>query len=524
MRRSVNRSRLSVAPRPPRTVAAGEGTGRTQRGGEAEEQTRRACDEGREREDAPVEGEVEEQAILIGREKQDEKAAQPPGHEQANGRADDREEQAFGEHLTDDPPPRGSDCQADADLALARRRPREHEVRQVGARDEQDEPRDAEQDPQRSRIRLAQVGHAGAGGIDLEEKCEIRTRILGDVARGKCLLEDRRRNGLELCLCPLARPVRLQPAEDRQKPLVTTIQPGPLAAKYGIGADRERDVERTADLDAEKSRRCDANDVEAVAVDQDRALEHAGIAAVFAPPECIAQNYAGRGAPRHVVCGTDQPTPRGANAERVEERSADPESVGWTRLTAAREIKALGRPGHDLAEALLTVADALPENVAEHGPAPHEPARSSLAVGLDGDLDELVRVDDRQRAQAHGVDELEDRGVRACAQRQCQDRDDRKGRVAAEQPRAVAQIPPSGFEKRNRVHVVYLFSDERGVAELAARRVPRVGWRHPACDVVVDFLLEIGLQLAGALIVPVPAPEKTGQAHRSGAHSAGRRI
>ena len=45
------------------------------------------------------------------------------------------------------------------------------------------------------------------------------------------------------------------------------------------------------------------------------------------------------------------------------------------------------------------------------------------------------------------VEQLKDRGVRADAERQRQNRDDREAGVQPQQPRAVAQIPPGGLEQ-----------------------------------------------------------------------------
>jgi hypothetical protein len=126
----------------------------------------------------------------------------------------------------------------------------------------------------------------------------------------------------------------------------------------------------------------------------------------------------------------------------------------------------------------------------------------------------LLRAVDRQRAQPHGVHELEDGRVGARAEREGEDGDGREGRIAAQQPRAVAQVLPEGFEEADRVHRVDLFADEGGVSEPAVGGGAGDVGAHPAGKVVVDFLREVRRQLARALVVPVAAAEEAGHPHR----------
>ena len=76
--------------------------------------------------------------------------------EQAAGRADDGQQQALRQQLTHDSAPRRADGETHGDFALPRRRPREHQVRQVRARDHEDETGGREQQPQRCFVVAAQ--------------------------------------------------------------------------------------------------------------------------------------------------------------------------------------------------------------------------------------------------------------------------------------------------------------------------------------------------------------------------------
>src|SRR5262249_12381878 len=72
----------------------------------------------------------------------------------------------------------------------------------------------------------------------------------------------------------------------------------------------------------------------------------------------------------------------------------------------------------------------------------------------DPNLDEILRTLDRQRPEPDGVDELEDRGVRASAERERQDRDAGERPVLEQEPRAVPQVLAERFEEAERAHVL----------------------------------------------------------------------
>src|SRR6185295_11104126 len=97
----------------------------------------------------------------------------------------------------------------------------------------------------------------------------------------------------------------------------------------------------------------------------------------------------------------------------------------------------------------------------------------------------------------------------ADAERQRQDRDDRKRRIQPQQPRAVLQIAPCAVEKADGVHLIDLLANEGGVTELAAGRGARRVRAHAAGDVLVGFDREVRLELARAFIVPTAAAKET---------------
>jgi len=135
-----------------------------------------------------------------------------------------------------------------------------------------------------------------------------------------------------------------------------------------------------------------------------------------------------------------------------------------------------------------------------------------MAVG-DPDFDELLGMRHRQRAQAYRVEQLEDRRVRPDAEREREDGDDGKSWIEPQQSQAVSQVLPDRLEEAEGVHAVDLLADLRDVAQLAARRVARLGAAHPARDVLVGLDRQMRVELARPLVVPRAAIEKTSPAH-----------
>ena len=77
--------------------------------------------------------------------------------------------------------------------------------------------------------------------------------------------------------------------------------------------------------------------------------------------------------------------------------------------------------------------------------APVEKRRVADVAGRSGraalaDRDQAIRICVRQRTQQHGVEDAEDRGVRADAERQGHERDRREAGRAPQQPRRIANV------------------------------------------------------------------------------------
>ena len=96
---------------------------------------------------------------------------------------------------------------------------------------------------------------------------------------------------------------------------------------------------------------------------------------------------------------------------------------------------------------------------------PRAPSRSAMWTST-----RLVGIRDRQRAEAHGVDDFEQRGVGADSEREREDRDEREAGVSAEASQRIPDVLHAFLEPAPAPHVAGRFADLCHVAQLAAGR------------------------------------------------------
>ena len=181
--------------------------------------------------------------------------------------AGDSEAQALGEQLADQPGAAGAEGQPYGDLALPRRRPRQQQVAEIGAGDQQHQRRGAEQDEQRigevaerRRARRRRLRHQ-----PLIEHVPAR-RLVGDpaVVAGQPLLKDD--VGVGLCRArrhAVAQPAeRVQPHHLLQAPR-PVVQPGAAGQDGALHRQRHPRVRLLADRLAGEPARRDADHLDA---------------------------------------------------------------------------------------------------------------------------------------------------------------------------------------------------------------------------------------------------------------------
>src|SRR5689334_8508176 len=159
-------------------------------------------------------------------------------------------------------------------------------------------------------------------------------------------------------------------------------------------------------------------------VEADRAADGRRIAAVLTLPESVAEHRRRPRAAAAVVVGSERAADERRDTQAVEEVPAHTHSLRRPRLAARRPIDADAAPGEHAREDLLAIANLFPQRVGEAGTPARELARASADRFGNPELEEFAGALDRQRADAHGVEQLEDRRVGANAERQGENRHD----------------------------------------------------------------------------------------------------
>src|SRR5690606_27718552 len=148
--------------------------------------------------------------------------------------------------------------------------------------------------------------------------------------------------------------------------------------------------------EAEEPRRRDANDLEVMPVERDRAADDRRVASVFALPEAVAEDGCG-GAPALVVGGGQQAPGGGAYAERAEEPTADEVPVDGAGTARLRQVELFVRVRERTGEDVLPIAQLLPERVGQ----------LRVAVVAEGHPHQLTGLGHGEGAQHDGVDQAE---------------------------------------------------------------------------------------------------------------------
>ena len=132
-------------------------TRRAQRGNETEQNRREQCEGDRVAHHMRVGMDVERNRLRTTTRDSEEKAASPPRDEKAKASSQHSQHRTLREQLLNETSATGSERQPNAHLAPASRGTRQHEIRHVGADDQQHQPDRGEQNEQRARVRASIV-------------------------------------------------------------------------------------------------------------------------------------------------------------------------------------------------------------------------------------------------------------------------------------------------------------------------------------------------------------------------------
>ena len=128
-----------------------------------------------------------------------------------------------------------------------------------------------------------------------------------------------------------------------------------------------------------------------------------------------------------------------SHSERAEVLAADEDAVGRAKIGSLADAKVVGAPREHPVKRLLLIPELLPDGPCQLRVAAGVEAESAIASD-NSNLDQLVRVRDRQRPQRDGIDQLEDGRVRADAKRKRQHSDDREPGVFQQRAERVTEI------------------------------------------------------------------------------------
>ena len=115
---------------------------RSNRRRNAEDDAGGRSDSGRKAQNAPVSGEYQRRRATLSRKRVHQDMAETAGEEQGNDRSGGSEHEAFGDELANQRHTGRAYRDSHGDLAIARARAREQQVREVRARDQKNQRRD----------------------------------------------------------------------------------------------------------------------------------------------------------------------------------------------------------------------------------------------------------------------------------------------------------------------------------------------------------------------------------------------
>ena len=256
----------------------------------------------REREHPAVDGNLLD-ARHVGRQAADEQRHAPEREQETGGAADQAEHGAFGQELTDDAAAARAERVADGDLTLTRAGPREQQIRDVRAGDQQHEADRAEHHQQ------ARAHVADDLVLKRDDFAALAPRVrehpqrvgLAKIGYARAHLRLRARGGC----------AGREPGDG-----LTALTAAPQrASRRAIERERHPDLRLGG---GERERRGhDADDFARLAVDQDLAADHVRIGAEALTPQRVADDDGARA--RQFFIRAKRPAERGRHAERREE-------------------------------------------------------------------------------------------------------------------------------------------------------------------------------------------------------------
>ena len=364
-------------------------------GGDAEDHGGDERDADREQQHAPVDGRARDTGNARWVPPR-EQAHTTPGQRQTGGGADTGEHETLGQQLPDEAGRAGPERRAHGHLALPRFRAREEKIGHVGAGDEQQEADRAEEEPDR----------AADGTDDLfpqreDDGVELHRLGIEPPAR------PRLRDGVQVVARLRDRSARLEPAR-RVKSVISVVRARAVPPIRRPQRARRRILEIGRQHEV---RGHDPDDLVRRAVDLDRAAEDRRVAGIPPLPEAVAEDRDLRPV-RDVLLRREDTSPDRRHAEDGEQVRRHGPGGDALGVAVTRQVHLPVVPRRDLAERAAFLAIVVDLAIGNPGLVERRPAAP--------DHDGAVGLAPWQRAQQDGVDDAEDRRVRADAERERQ--------------------------------------------------------------------------------------------------------
>ncbi len=354
----------------------------------------------------------------------DDGADRAEGEQHAQRAADERQKNALGEQLPQQPLAAGADRHPDGHLPRPRGPARELQVGDVGARDQE-----KERDPAQQQLQAR--AHLAAGDRHVEIVPEAGGKALRG-ERGGLLRGEARVQRAQLLLGDGARHAGGE-ADDRIDPLHVGTR------------GRKREPESLAAVPAE-TRRHDADDRVLPAVQLKRPPDRGWIALEQPEPQAMAQHHDRFGLTIGPdVRGLNGPAGDRGNPEKVEGVAREQNAAEALRRELAGHQHGFGRRRHHVREGRhLAQGAELVERVGV-------PAAAVDRAGAR--RPDLARPRVGIRRDEDSVDDAEDRRRRADPKGQRQQRDENESRAAPERSDRVTEILRQWFEQTPHAHL-----------------------------------------------------------------------
>ena len=488
MRPSIASARLQVGgeidrAKLPCRSHSGQQAGRERRGGGERERPRIACDirSGPRRE----KGGPKERAAGL---RDDE-----PGHA-----AERREQQTLGHELSEQSPATDAQREAHRDFAAPAERPREQQVRHVGAGDEEHDQRDAAHPDCDSRV-VRLLGPAlGKDRRDDSTRLHERKRGRARVGRTFGPIASLHRAG-EVRVGRLHRDTGFALRERGGRIAVVICSP-PGISRPDPGIVRTAEVAAHRDVRdrgpagrySHETGGSDADDRIHERADAQCRPEHIETAAKLRLPERVGEHHDRSPAGRRVLRAREVAADRGRGIEEREQARAHDADRHLACVRASADGKSgspsLGEPRERRSPPCEICVPRVRHSVRKRFFA------ASRGAVVDA-VGQRRIAQHRRRPEQQSIDDREHRRVRADAEPECEHHRNGETGLGAQAAQRIAEVLNEMLDQTDAARFAHLLFVSLDAAELPERRRACLGWRHPRGDVEGGLPLDVEAQL-----------------------------